>query len=128
MNINEFLDKTMPDPIDTGFSVLQSGPRPRVVCADGFTISVQAGDGVYCQPRKNFLTHYTEVELGYPNEKWTTEDDTMFKEWQEDTESTSTVWGYVPVHLVDKLIENHGGFVVYEWSTYRKLNCNPIIW
>ena len=36
---------------------------PRVVCASGFSMSVQAHDGAYCKPRANNAARYIEVEV-----------------------------------------------------------------
>jgi hypothetical protein len=41
--------------------------RPRIICKDGVSLSVQASDGHYSHPRKNGIWEYTEVEVGYPS-------------------------------------------------------------
>ena len=38
----------------------------RVVCADGFNMSIQADEFVYCSPRNNDGP-YTAVEIGFPS-------------------------------------------------------------
>ena len=77
------------------------------MCADGFSISVQVGYGLYCKPYKNNADHYDEVELGFPNKE-----DLMIKDYAEDCDNLcNTVYPYVPVELVDGLIRKHGGFV-----------------
>ena len=38
-----------------------------VVCADGFSMSVQAGTGNYCKPRQPNADRYTAVEVGFPS-------------------------------------------------------------
>ena len=38
-----------------------------VVCADGFSMSVQASETHYCSPREDGAEKYTAVEVGYPN-------------------------------------------------------------
>ena len=40
----------------------------KVICKDGFTMSVQAGETQYCHPRETGAPRYTEVEIGFPNE------------------------------------------------------------
>ena len=40
--------------------------NPRIVCADGFSMSVQAHAGSYCTPRQNEGPH-THMEGGYPS-------------------------------------------------------------
>lgn len=83
--------------------------RPRMVCKDGFNISIQASYVHYCSPRHTFKPTedkvYDEVELGFPNIG-----DDLIEDYAEDpTDLTETVYGYVPVDIVVKLIEKHGG-------------------
>ena len=76
-----------------------------VKCVDGFTISVQASSGHYCQPRETGAYEYHMVECGYPSQV-----PDFILEYAEDSERpTDTVYGYVPVELVNKLINSHGG-------------------
>lgn len=79
-------------------------PRPRVECKDGFTISIQAGCYLYSKP--NYIADgYLKVELGFPSEA-----DSMIIDYAEDPDDpTNTVYGYVPIHIVDKLLHKHGG-------------------
>lgn len=80
---------------------------PRIVCADGFSMSVQASDGHYCQPRDSKGPWY-QVEVGFPSEKV---DALMpFIEGDENQDPTSTVYGYVPIETVVQVIIDHGGF------------------
>ena len=78
----------------------------RVVCADGFTISVQAHDGAYCTPREDDAERYTEVELGYPSER-----EELIMDWIElsDGVPTNSVYPYTPVDVVTTVIVKHGG-------------------
>ncbi len=39
-----------------------------VVCADGFSMSVQASETTYCNPRDN-MGPYIEAEIGFPSAK-----------------------------------------------------------
>jgi len=41
-------------------------PAPRVVCKNGFSLSVQASQYRYCSPRSD-TGPYTHVEIGYPS-------------------------------------------------------------
>lgn len=76
-----------------------------VLCKDGFTISVQASKRHYCTPREDDVTWYTEVECGFPNNI-----PEFIMEYAEDPENPlNTVYPHVPVELVEKLIEFHGG-------------------
>ena len=79
--------------------------RPRIVCKDGFSMSVQAGIGIYSVPRKNLENgEYKAVEVGFPSEP-----EELIFEYAECEDYTQTVYGYVPVELVEKVIEKHGG-------------------
>ena len=85
-----------------GFRVLSP-----IVCADGFSISVQASMSHYCSPRETGVNEYRLVECGYPSQV-----PDFILEYAEDSERpTETVYGYVPVELVNKLIDSHGGAV-----------------
>ena len=78
----------------------------RVVCADGFSMSVQAGEYSYSAPRTN-LPPYTHVEVGFPSMY-----DLLLVEYAEDAdEPTNTVYPYVPAHVVMMVIDAHGGQV-----------------
>ena len=78
----------------------------RVVCVDGFTMSVQADDFTYCTPRNN-EGPYTAVEVGFPSEY-----EELIIDWAEDDSSpTETVYGYVPSHIVSLVLAKHGGMV-----------------
>ena len=79
--------------------------RPRLYCNDGYSISVQASAFHYCSPRLNGLQDYKSVELGYPS----TEDELINEYAEDDLDYTNTVYGYVPIEVVEKLIEKHGG-------------------
>ena len=81
--------------------------RPRVICADGFSISVQANEYTYCIPRITYPGEYMAVELGYPSDP-----DELIEEYAEDQNRlTDTVYGCVPIEIVDELLEKHGGIV-----------------
>lgn len=78
---------------------------PRIICGDGTTLSVQVGDGLYCSPRDSVGPWYA-VEVGYPSRKL---DGLM--EWAEDPERpTDTVYGYVPLPVLARVIDECGGF------------------
>lgn len=83
-------------------------PRAWVHCADGFSVSIQANRFAYCNPRITHAGDYVSVELGFP-----TRPDDLIMEYAEDpSDPTETVYGYVPVEVVDALLEKHGGIVV----------------
>ena len=78
-----------------------------VVCADGFSMSVQAHAGAYCIPRMTGAPVYREVEVGFPSER-----EELLMEWAEEADRpTDTVYGYVPVGIVTNVIAKHGGMV-----------------
>jgi hypothetical protein len=81
-----------------------SRPWPRIECPDGFCVSVQAGQYLYCSPRHDNGAWY-EVELGFPTEK--------VEAWMPyidgyDSDPTDTVYGYVPIDLVEAELVRHG--------------------
>jgi hypothetical protein len=79
--------------------------RPRLYCNDGYSVSVQASEFHYCSPRLNGLQDYKRVELGFPNME-----DELINEYADGGDDyTDTVYGYVPIEIVEKLIEKHGG-------------------
>lgn len=78
--------------------------RPHVVCTDGFRVSVQTGWHAYCTPRDN-SGPYTHVECGYPSEK----EDMLIPYAEEADIPTRTVYGWVPLSVVNEVIARHGG-------------------
>ena len=103
--------------------------NPAIRCKDGFTMSVQAKDGAYCSPREDYPnTPYTHVECGYPSSKPVTKELREFAEclhgkptkrriklfgWviRDGYDYTETVYGYVPVEVVEAEFKAHGGIV-----------------
>ena len=77
------------------------GVRSKITCADGFAVSVQASDYHYCTPRENYGP-YTQVEVGFPSEP-----EAALDPYAESFESA--VFAYVPVEVVNKMIDRHGG-------------------
>lgn len=75
-----------------------------IVCVSRLTLSVQASFYHYCTPRSN-EGPWTHVEIGFPSQKCE-----EIMEYAESPENPcGTVYGYVPVEIVEKLIEKHGG-------------------
>lgn len=74
---------------------------PRVVCADGTKLSVQASESHYCSPRNN-VGPYIEVEVWYVDSK--TEVEVL--EFEYSTENPSA---YVDINSVVAYIDRHGG-------------------
>lgn len=85
--------------------------RSRIVCKDGYSFSCQASAYHYCTPRSTFKPNekekYTMVELGFPSK-----DDELIHDYCEDPDhATHEIYPYVPVRIVNQLIEKHGGIV-----------------
>jgi len=104
MNVNEWLQKTQPKMLDFGYGQIQVGIRPRVVCNDGFSVSIQASRGHYCYPREDNLQEYQEVELGYPDVA-----DEIIEDYADGDDLTNTVYAFVPIEVVEELLAKHGG-------------------
>ena len=83
--------------------------NPRITCKDGFTISVQAHDGSYCQ--RNTEGKLITVECGFPT--WTP-GTSVFRNYAElcgTDDYTETVYPYTPVEVVQAELDAHGGVV-----------------
>jgi hypothetical protein len=104
MNINEYLmsQREIADP-----AVFNDDTFPlamRIACKDGFSLSVQANWGAYCTPRQN-VGPWREVEVGFPSAI-----PLSIMAYAENVDNpTETVYGYVPIELVEALVEEHGG-------------------
>ena len=83
-------------------------PCKPVVCADGFTVSIQGSQFHYCEPREDYPQDgYTSLELGFPSAE-----DPLIQEYAETpSKPTDTVYPGVPLRDVCELIANHGGLV-----------------
>jgi len=93
----------------SGERLKNSVKLPRVVCKDGFSVSIQGGYGLYSEPRQNVAgLQYTQLELGFPSEA-----DGLIQEYgefyKENHHPTDAVYPYVPVDVIVRLIERHGG-------------------
>ena len=120
MKINEFIQRNLKvtnhssDPMK---HMLTSTRLPKIVCSDGFEMSVQVGFSLYSTPKK-VAKRYSAVEIGFPSEheplieKYA---ETFYKEDEMDvTDYTDTVYPYVPVRIVDKVLKKHGGIDMTE--------------
>ena len=83
-----------------------------IVCADGFTMSVQASATAYCYPRRNFADRYLEVEVGFPSEK----EGLLLPhiEGSKEDDPRECVYAYVPAEIVTAICAKHGGIVTGE--------------
>ena len=127
MNINEYLELTREEYKGTSYGGIKI--RPRIICANGFGVSIQASDSHYCTPRNNYGP-YLRVEIGYPSDE--------VPEWRDYAENkvsltilqklkewfmvrilkkrgylsyypTNTVYGFVPIEIVNAVLESYGG-------------------
>lgn len=78
---------------------------PRLVCKDGFSMSVQASSYHYCSPREDNAFNYMSVEVGYPTERV----EELMEYAEDPADPLGTVYGWVPVEVVNKVINQHGG-------------------
>ena len=86
--------------------------NPRITCVDGFNISVQGSSFNYATPREdNPPNGYTHVECGFPSTTPKTVELRNYAECFGDSDYTSTVYGYVPVEVVQAELDAHGGIV-----------------
>jgi hypothetical protein len=76
--------------------------RP-IVCKSGLKMSVQASETHYCIPREN-VGPWVSVEVGFPNK---VVNDLL--EFGCGDDPTDTVYSYVPVELVEKIVNDNGG-------------------
>ena len=113
MKINEFIKKNLKvkvlseDPLMK--HIATSSRLPHIICEDGFSMSVQVGYSLYSTPKK-IAKRYSAVEIGFPSEH-----EPLIEEWAEtifedgSIDYTDTVYPYVPVAVVDKVLKKHGG-------------------
>ena len=78
---------------------------PRLILADGVSLSVQAGRHSYSSPRDD-TGPYTKVEVGFPSET----PPEAWKEYAEEWDKPmNTVYSYIPLTMVMLYIGAHGG-------------------
>ena len=101
------MDEKIKMQINDFFNTAGTDRNRQVVCADGFTMSVQAHQGAYCTPRISGAHKYTHVEVGFPSER----EDLLIEFAEEPERPTQTVYGWVPVQTVTNVLAKHGGIV-----------------
>ena len=116
MKINEFIKNNLKvkvlndDPLMR--HMMTSTRLPHIVCTDGFTMSVQVGYSLYSEPKK-VAKRYSKVEIGYPSER-----ESLLEEYVESfyvtPDFTDSIYPYVPVKVVDKVLKKHGGIDMTE--------------
>lgn len=110
-NLNAYL--LDPANLRKEFLVFQSDePKDRlrqvypIECADGLKLSVQASCTHYCTPRDS-VGPWVAVEIGYPSERV----EELMAYADNPDAPTDTVYGWVPVEVVEAVIEKHGGII-----------------
>ena len=103
--LNKWLkDNSKPLHRSDPFSMFRQAPR--LECIDGTSLSIQVSESHYCNPRKSDAFPYSSVEVGFPDiappDSWKP----YCEEWDKPTD---TVYGYVPIKLVEEFINDHGG-------------------
>ena len=120
-SINEFIKNNLKVKVLYGNKdplmkhMMTSSRLPQIVCVDGFKMSVQVGFSLYSTPKK-VAKRYSAVEIGFPSE-----DEPLIEEYAEsyydpdvDFKYTETVYPYVPVKIVNKVLKKHGGIDLTE--------------
>ena len=121
MKINEFIKKNLKVKVLSNDPLMKhiatSSRLPHIVCVDGFEMSVQVGAHLYSEPKK-VAKRYSEVEIGFPSDH-----EPLIEEWAEfipfgnedgSIDYTDTVYPYVPVKIVNKVLKKHGGIDLTE--------------
>lgn len=108
MKLSEFILITTKE-TEHGYTEL----KPRIICNDGFNMSVQCGKGSYSTPR-DVAQEYTAAEIGFPSEE-----EELINGYAEQTNDyTQTVYGWVPTDVIEEVIKKHGGINITE--TFKK--------
>ena len=79
----------------------------KIICADGFSMSVQANSTAYCHPRTTGADRYDSVEVGFPSER----EEILMPFAEDNSTPTKTVYGWVPSNTVALVCAKHGGVV-----------------
>ena len=111
-HVNEYLKKhhrVQVIPLKDGMNYFSKDLAPKMKLADGTTLSVQASETHYCSPRFHSVIEYTKVEVGYPSRE--IPEIMEFGEFYNDPPPTSTVYAYVPVDILNAVIEKAGGII-----------------
>ena len=117
-SINEFIKNNLKVKVLYGNKdplmkhMMTSSRLPHIVCSDGFTMSVQVGFSLYSTPKK-VAKRYSEVEIGYPSER-----EPLLEKYVEsfytEPDYIDSIYPYVPVKVVDKVLKKHGGIDLTE--------------
>ena len=118
-SINEFIKNNLKVKVLYGNKdplmkhMMTSSRLPHIVCSDGFEMSVQVGYHLNSEPKK-VAKRYSAVEIGFPSDH-----EPLIEEYAESfsedaPDYTDTVYPYVPVKVVNKVLKKHGGIDLTE--------------
>ena len=82
------------------------GTRPRIELKSGLTMSIQGGKNSYSNPKGNWNTDYTTMEVGFPSEVV----QELLQYAKDIDEPLDTVYAYVPVKVLVKIVQDNGGY------------------
>ena len=79
----------------------------RLVCFDGFSVSLQGSETNYASPRKDNAIAYSAIEAGFPSHA-----EELLEPYQEDSELPmgDSVFGWVPMQVIYDIVIKHGGW------------------
>ena len=83
--------------------------RNRIICVDGFTMSVQASSHHYCSPKADVVFAYSAVEIDSPSQP-----EELLEPYMEGDDGdapTKAIYPYTPADVVLQIIAKHGGMV-----------------
>jgi len=101
-DVNKFLEEYRVVHVDPWGEIVDL--RPAIVCKDGLTLSIQASFMHYCTPRDDYGP-YSAVEVGFPSRKV----EALMPYANDPGQPTKTVYGNVPVAVIEKVIDEAGG-------------------
>jgi hypothetical protein len=96
---------------------------PRIVCTDGWSISLQIHNGNYCSSEngyRQFGFDWKKVEWGFPSAE-----DELLVESAEDGDNITQTVGSIEIQLISDIIDSHGGIDWEATLAPDKLIKNP---
>lgn len=110
--VNIWMKKTRKEIIYTGKIIndLKFGEtRDHLKCKSGLTMSLQGGSCLYSEPKDYMAEKFSQVEMGFPS-RFLPELIEYADVYEPKTiEDYSTVYAYVPVEILNKIIHRNGG-------------------
>lgn len=103
--INEYLLKYRSYVTIAGVPLKDS--TPHVICKDGFQMSVQAGRGCCSTPTDDEADYYSSVEVSSLSD-----DEPLLDQFRNDEQCEGCYlsdYHYVPVEVINEVLEKHGG-------------------